>query len=419
MTIRFFLIISFILLTSCSKHLPQPSSAKPVHIGTAITQSVPIYIESFGYLKAPNDVNIISQQTGKILECHFKQGQEVKKEDLLFTIDPQLYQAQLNINKATLKRDKADMQNKQFIVDRDKKLVATGAISEQDFVLYCTNLAQAKASVELDKASIQQSQINLGYCYIKSPIDGVVGQRQIDPGNVVVANNGPVLVNVKTIDPLYVDFTIPEKNLFILKDAVAKGQLKVVIKVQEFGVKASGLSGVSIGDLMFFDNSVNNQTGTIFLRAIVANKDKKLWPGQFVKVYLILSIQENAMLVPIQAVNQGMKGDYLFTIHNNKARVHYIAPGLKEADYIIINDDNGAIKAGDRVVTVGQMGLVPDVEVKIVGEDNFDLPPNPDYYKELQGGKKTHVITSSESVPVSTLSNPASITNQEDNNTKK
>ena len=373
-TIYIVLFVQIVLLTSCSKQETKKREVlRPVHISKVIKMTVPIYVQSFGYLTARNSIDVKSQVTGKILSCHFDQGQEVKKGDLLFTIDPRLFQAKLNQAKADLKQDKADLKFKQFIVNKDKNLEKHGAISHQDYYQLLTDLEKNNAKIAYDKAIINNNEIMLEYCEIKSPVDGVAGVRQIDAGNVVTANSGPTLVNIKTINPLYLDFTIPEKNLFRLEDSMDRKKLKVLIFVDEIGMSKPTEGKMYIGTLEFFDNSIDHETGTIFLRAIISNKAKDLWPGQFVRLFLILGKIENATLVPYQAVNHGLEGDYIFTIDkDNRAKLHYVKVGQKEDSYIIIDDKN--ITVDDGVVTVGQMGLAPNVKVNIIKEDKFPLP---------------------------------------------
>jgi len=350
--------------------------ARPVQSGTVITQGVPNYIETFGYLNSINNVDIQSQVTGKIEECYFKEGQQVKKGDLLFSIESRIYKAILDQAKAQLKSDMADVKTKQFIVDKDKKLAQTNAISQQDYINLVAKLEMALAAVELDKATIEQNQINLDYCKITSPIDGVTGKLQVDAGNIVTSNSGPTLVNIKSTDPLYADFTIPENNLFRLRNSMKKNKLEVIIKIEEFGVHENKTGALYTGVLEFINNEVSNKTGTIFLRAIIPNSDGKLWPGQFVRVYLVLDIVKDALLVPYISVQQGLKGYYLFIIRNNKAILNYVTPGLRHDDYITITTiKKGAIKSGDKVVTVGQMGLAPNVGVKVLKENKFQRPP--------------------------------------------
>jgi len=395
-----------VLILGCSekKNTAKMDFARPVQSGTVITQSVPNFIESFGYLNSINNVDIKSQVTGKIEKCYFKEGQEVKKGDLLFSIDPRIYQAKVDELSAQLKSDLADVKTKQYIVDKDKRLAETKAMAEQDYINYLTQLEMAQATVELDKATIEQNKINLDYCKITSPIDGVTGKREVDPGNIVTANSGSTLVNIKSIDPLYADFTIPEKNLFRLRGSMKKNKLQVVVQIEEFEVKENKTGALYTGTLEFINNEVSNKTGTIFLRAIIPNPKEELWPGQFVRVYLILNIDKNALLVPYVSVQQGLKGYYLFTIERNKAILHYVNPGLKHNDYIAITTvKKNAIKPGNKVVTVGQMGLTPNVNVKIIKEAKFQCPPTPKYYLDRvvnkNQNKKMQIPTTKHNIP--------------------
>jgi membrane fusion protein, multidrug efflux system len=388
------LCFSVLFFNSCDK--PQkimPDLTRPVHVGKAVKMTVPIYVQSFGYLTAKNSINIKSQATGKILSCHFDQGQEVKKGDLLFTIDPRLFQAQLDQANADLKQDQSDLKLKQFIVDKDKRLEQHGAISHQDYYQLLTDLEKITAKISYDKAIIENNEIMLEYCKIKSPVDGVTGVRQVDPGNIVTANSGPTLVNIKTVDPLYLDFTIPEKNLFRLENSMDRKKLKVLIFVDELGLTKPTQGKMYVGILDFFDNSIDHETGTIFLRAEIPNKKKDLWPGQFVRLYLIIGKISNAMLVPYQAVNQGLEGNYIFTVDkNNRAQLHYIKVGQKEDSYIVIDDKN--IKAGDKIVTVGQMGLAPNVKVNVVKEDKFPVPD----FSKVENAKFSKIKSSGEKI---------------------
>ena len=366
----------------------QADYARPVQVGTAITQSVANYIRTFGFLNSKNNVDIQSQVTGKIEKCYFKEGQEVKKGDLLFAIDPRSYKTTLDESKAELAKNIADFEMKQLFVNRDKNLAASGALAKQNYIRILTSMKMAKAAVDLDKATIAQDKINLDYCRIVSPIDGVTGKRQVDPGNIVTANGGPTLVNIKSVDPLYVDFTIPEKNLFRVKEAMKKEMLKVVLEVEEFGVKKNSVGALHTGTLKFIDNAVSNQTGTIFLRATVPNPKRKLWPGQFVRIYLILNIEHDAILVPYISVKQGLKGSYLFVVKNNKAILHYVTPKLRHEGYIGIKNKGNIIKAGDKIVTIGQMGLAPNVNVNILKETKLEQPITPIYYQKKTGSAK-------------------------------
>ncbi|MBL7073121.1 MAG: efflux RND transporter periplasmic adaptor subunit [Candidatus Omnitrophica bacterium] len=346
---------------SMYKHFNRPVKPKilpkNVEIGTVIKKDVPIYIDSFGTLASPKNVDVRSQVTGKILKVCFEEGQMVSAGDRLFIIDPSEYVARLNKAEATLSEDLAELKLKSDILIRNRGLVKRDLISQQEFERYETDVAVTAAKIELDKAEIALAKIYLGYCYILSPINGLTGKRQVDPGNIVEANTGPVLVNVKEVDKLYMDFTIPERNLPRVRKAMAEETLKVVLSVT--GDESEHFEG----KLEFIENSVNDLTGTVFLRANVENKELELWAGQFSKVQLILGTIKNAVLAPYSAVQLGQKGAYVFTVSaRHRAELKVITIGQQEDDYIVIEK---GLKAGEKVVTAGQLGLRPGVSVKI------------------------------------------------------
>jgi len=352
------LLIIFLVVSFMVRHLKKPAKMvippRSVETATAEKKDVVIFIESFGNLTSPNDVDIKSQVTGQIKEVHFREGDLVKAGDMLFTIDPSQYKAQLEKAEAALIQDLADLKLKRDTVERNRKLLEKELLSQQDFDKFQTDVTSAEAAIKTDNANIDLAKINLNYCYITSPIDGVTGKRQVDPGNIVTANTGPTLVNVKSIDPLYVDFTIPERDLDDVRLAMSEGKLKVVITLEKE-------DGSYEGELHFLDNTVDNTTGTVLLRAVVPNHKVKLWAGQFVIVRLNLMTKRNAIVVPYEAVQIGQKGSYLFVVTaDNKAELRNVAVGNKEDDRIIIED---GLKAGERVVTVGQMGLRPGAPV--------------------------------------------------------
>jgi len=328
---------------------------RPVETALAIEQDAQYYIDSFGNLYPPNDVNIIAQVTGEIKEVNFVEGDEVKKGDLLFTIDPSPYQATLDKARAALMDDLADLKLKKITLERNKKLFEKELISQQDFDTYQTDFSSAEAKVRLDAAEVELAKINLEYCYVRSPVDGLTGKRQVDLGNIVSANAGPTLVNVKTIDTLFVDFTIPEGDLPEVRKAMQEGKLKVELTLGE------DITHTYAGVLELIDNTVNNATGTVLLRASVSNKERALWAGQFVRVRLILGIDKGAVLVPYEAVQLGQKGSYLFVITaDEKADLRIVNVGMRQKDSIVIKD---GVKKGEKVVVSGQMGLSPGVKV--------------------------------------------------------
>jgi multidrug efflux system membrane fusion protein len=345
------IVAGFLLFKGCFAKKPVAQMPpRPVNIGVAFQKDAPVYLESFGTLYSLYDVDIKSQVTGQIKEINFVEGSEVKKQDLLFTIDPAPFQAHLDKARAALNQDLADLKLKKVTFERNKVLFEKQLISKQDFDKYTADLASAEAQVTLDNAEVELAKINLDYCYIRSPVDGLSGKHQVDIGNIVTANEGPTLVNIKAIDELYVDFTVTETDLDRVRKAMKEGVLKVEISTDDSGKVYSG-------DLSFLDNAVDNTTGTFLLRAITSNKNRDLWAGQFVTVRLILGIEKNATQVPYDAVQLGQKGSYLFVVTpDNKADLRIVKIGNRQQENIVIEE---GIKPGEKVVTAGQLGLSP------------------------------------------------------------
>lgn len=358
------LTIGFFIKKLLKKPPKQEIPPRPVQVARAVQKDAPVYIDSFGTLTSPNNVDITSQVTGKIMEVHFKDGDEVSQNDLLFTIDPREYQADLDKAEASLAEDTVSLKLKRDTLERNRKLVEKNLISEQEFENYQTDVSATEAQIQLDKANIETAKINLEYCQISSPINGVTGKRLIDPGNVVTANSGPALVNIQTMDPLYVDFSVPERNLPAIRDNMAKDTLSIQFTV------AGDDRGPYTGKLQLVNNTVDSSTGTISLRATVPNKERMLWPGEFVNIRLIVSTLKNAIIVPESAIRLGQKGPYIYVINqDNKAELREdILQGPQEGDDIVIRK---GISAGEQVVTFGQLGLRPGTKVKIVtGTEN-------------------------------------------------
>ena len=349
--------LSFLIFESgCSKKKGIPSTPpRPVQTAVAVQKDVPFYIEAFGNLAALVNVDIKSQVTGKILEAHFKQGQRVAEGDLLFTIDPSEYKAAVDKAKAVVRADDVDMKMKKDTLERNRGLASKELVSQQDFEKYETDVDVVEAKTTLDKAELVLAEINLDYCSIKSPVNGVTGKVLVDPGNIVLANNGPTLANVKAIDTLYIDFTVTDRQLEAIRKAMASGVLKVEVRVPDDG-KAY------VGELKLIENSIDNTTGTISLRAIVPNEGNTLWAGQFVYVKLILGIQKDAVLIPYSAAQLGQKGTFAFVVTpENKADLRILKTGSRQGDSIVVED---GVKTGEKVVTSGQMGLSPGALVK-------------------------------------------------------
>ncbi|MDD4907674.1 MAG: efflux RND transporter periplasmic adaptor subunit [Candidatus Omnitrophota bacterium] len=357
-------VIVFLIVKGIAGRKPKEQAlpSRPAQVAYAAQNDMPIFIDSFGSLAPTSDVDIKSQVTGQIKEVRFNEGQEVRKGDPLFIIDPSPFQAELDKAQAALAQDIADLNLKKDTLERNKSLFTAQLISQQDFDKYEADFLSAEQKIKLDQANIDLAKINLGYCNIISPVDGLTGKRQVDPGNIVTANTGPTLVNIKTLDPLYVDFTVPESELARVRVSKEEGQLEVKVSLQED--PATFYSGT----LQLLSNTVDNTTGTIALRAFVDNKEKKLWPGQFVQVRLILGILRDAVIVPYDAVELGQNGYFLFVVtKENKADLRLVTIGPQIDDNVVILT---GVSSGEKVVTSGQMGLSPGADVMVIKSDN-------------------------------------------------
>lgn len=333
----------------------QETPPRPVEIAVAFEKDSPVYLETFGNLYSLYDVNVKAQIDGQVKEINFTEGSEVKKGDLLVTIDPAPFQAELDKARAALNRDLADLKLKKVTFERNEVLFEKKLISRQDYDKYSADLASSEAQVRLDAASVDIAKINLDYCYVRSVVDGLTGKHLVDVGNIVKANDGPTLVNIKTINELYVDFTVTESDLNQVREAMKQGKLLVEFCGDEPSAK------VYSGELTLLDNSVDNTTGTFLLRAIVSNKDRELWAGQFVKIRLILGIEKAAVQVPYEAMQLGQDGAYLFVVTSeDKAELRQIKIGNRQQDNIVIEK---GVSPGERVVVSGQLGLSPGAKV--------------------------------------------------------
>ncbi len=345
-----------------SKKEQGPARAIPVLADTVIQKAVPVEINVIGNCQAYSMVSVKSMVAGEISQVHFTEGQDVAKGDLLFTIDPRPFEAALKQAQANLERDKVQAENAKINAQRYEVLVAKQAVSRQQYDQFRTTAEALEATVRLDEAAVDNAKVMLSYCFIHSPIDGRTGNLLITRGNLIKANDVP-LITINQVRPIYVVFSVPEQNLAEIKKYRASGKrLKVA------ALLPNDTTGPEQGVLTFIDNTVDKTTGTILLKGTFPNNKKRLWPGQFVNVGLTLTTQPHAIVVPAAAVQTGQQGPYVFVIK----------PDLTvEARPIVVNRtintdaiiDKG-LKAGERVVTDGQLLLVPGAKVEVKGSVN-------------------------------------------------
>lgn len=347
-----------VFLSGCSKKSQPKNSAAPVTVAKSFTTNVPVLIQPqpIGHVLPYSTVTIHSQIGGKISEVHFKQGQEVKKGDLLFTIDPRPSQAELAQARATLERDKAQLENAKIQFHREQKLFDQKLVSQDEFDTAKANMDALGGTVAADGAAVTNAELNLEYCQIRAPIDGVTGALNFYPGNVVKAPDD-TLVTLNQIHPVYIQFAVPEQFLPEIRREMNLHPLKVTAFFENMDIAPPE------GNLTFIDNSVDESTGTIQLRGTFTNKNSALWPGQFVTVDLTLSELTNAVVVPSQAVQTGQNGEFIYVVKPDQTvEERPVTTGVSYDDETVIEK---GLSAGETVVTDGQLRLAPGVKVNI------------------------------------------------------
>jgi len=340
-------VLLVFLFVSCGKH-PEAPPAPHVEAALAISRNVPSYIESFGNCVTIASVTIQPQVTGILSQTLFKEGDMVTSGQKLYEIDPEPYKAAFQQAQGDLKAARADLWNTQQNLQRQSQLYAKATIDQQTLQNAQASEYAAEGKVESAEAALKQANINLGYCYITSPISGKTGIYLVNSGNLVTANTTQ-LVNIQTIQPIYVDFTVPEVDLGKIREYSDRNALEVVVTVPGKSVYETR------GKLQFLDNKVSAQAGTLWLRAQFDNSDRVLWPGLFVNVKLILHTLSSAVLVPQAAIVVGQKGPLLFVMDaNGHAHMRSVQTGGLHGDLIVISE---GVQAGEAVVTSGQLML--------------------------------------------------------------
>jgi len=349
-----------------SKKAP-PSFERPpaaVTLAVATARDVPVYMDEIGKTVAREMVTVSPQVTGRLEGIHFTDGGDVKKGDLLFTIDQRPFQAQLDATLATLAQQKAELDLARTQYKRYADLVVTKAVSQAEYDIRKNAVAVDEAQVKQAEAASETARLNLQYCTIRSPIDGRSGRRLVDIGNVVEANKTPLLT-IQKIDPIYADFTVNQNELTAVQDNMRRGTLKVEVRLQDEDDKPLP------GQLTFLDNAVADATGTVQLRATVDNHDRRLWPGRLVKVRLVLSTLKSAVLVPSVAPQMSAKGSFVYVVkEDSTAELRLVKTGQPQGNLVVIEE---GVKPGEKVVVNGQLGVTPGGKVR----DASVAPPAP------------------------------------------
>lgn len=354
-------------VSGCNREQAQagPATMPPpgVTVSTAVSKDVPVYLDEIGKCTAQESVTITPQVAGIITQRQFEDGADLKKTQVLFTIDPRPYKAALDSAVAQRAQAKAAQGFAKLELDRYTAVANTKAISKSDFDTKQNAMDVANAQFDAAQAAVETAQLNLDYCTIKSPIDGRAGARLVDVGNVVKANEGSLLL-IQHLDPIYADFTITERDLPEVQKQMARGTLKTEVRLP-----IDAAADARTGNLIFLDNAVQDGSGTVKLRAEVPNSDHHFWPGQFVNVRLVLIVKPS-VLVPNVATQISQQGLYVYKVVDDEksptklaAMQQSVTLGQRHGELVAIES---GISAGDRVVTSGQMMLQPGSPVMVV-----------------------------------------------------
>jgi membrane fusion protein, multidrug efflux system len=348
----------------------RPDLPVPVLAATPRIQDMPVYLDGVGAVRALNNVIVRSQVDGKLIAVNFTEGQDVKKGDVLAEIDPVIYQAQYDQAVAKKAQDEAQLANQRLDLARYQQLSATNAGSKQQYDTQRAVVAQQEAIVKADQAAIDNAQAMLGYTKIIAPLSGRAGLRQVDQGNIIHASDLTGLVIITQLQPIAVQFSLPQQQIVRVNAASAKGPLSVDV----FG--NDGTTVIDTGTLKGIDNQVDPTTGTLKLKAEFPNANFQLWPGQFVNVRLKVDTLSNAIVVPTSAVQRGPAGTFSYVIDEGDivTAKSVVVTQQNETDAVIAS----GLSPSDRVVTTGFANLSDGAKV-IVGREEqtpaADLAP--------------------------------------------
>jgi multidrug efflux system membrane fusion protein len=411
--VLFLAALSAMLFSGCSNKAAQQGFERPpapVSVTAAVAEDVPTYLDAIGKTVAREVVSIQPQVSGRITNIHFTDGADVKKGQMLFTIDTRpfeanLRQAQANVQKdtalkkqaeANLAKEIAQAKWGQTQVNRYRVLVEQGVVAREQYEelranqdSLNANVGSARAAVnsadetiKVDTAAVESARVQLSYCFIRSPIDGRAGQRLADVGNVVTPGggsgnsatsgetqtNGSALLVIERLDPIYADFTISQDKLTEVQQQMRAGRLRAEVRIPDTADEPV------IGQLTFLNNAVQETTGTVNLRATIPNVGHKFWPGRFVNIRLVLNTIHQAVLVPASAPQMSANGSFVYVVkQDSTAEQRPVSLGQRQGDLVVV--ENG-VAAGDRVVTNGQLGVTPGGKVLIQQPTSSPAPGN-------------------------------------------
>lgn len=353
------------------------SAPIPVTLVSATTEDFPIYLDGLGTVQAYNSVQVNARVSGLIQEIKFQEGQEVKPGDVLAIIDPRTFQAQYDQAVAKTAQDAAQLESAKILLARDQELLTKNVLDHQTYDTQKYLVAQLQGTVQADQANQELQKSQLDWTQVTAPISGRTGVKQVDVGNQVTAGgnsaNASSIVVINQIQPIFVAFTLPQQDLTQIREPLMAHKTLEVIALDR-----NNQTVLSKGTLSVIDNQIDTATATVKLKAVFANEDYKLWPGQFVNVRLLVGNRPNAVVIPSEAVQLGPDGSYVYVVSaENKAVMQAVTTGPSEAGFTLIES---GIKVGDKVVTDGQYRLQPDSPV-ITAPPKSNGTPGPHHQK--------------------------------------
>jgi multidrug efflux system membrane fusion protein len=341
----------------------------PVAVAKAENRDLPVYLSGLGSVDAFNTVVVKSRIDGQLVDIKFREGQQVKKGDLLAVVDSRPYQVALSQAEAMLYKDQSALKDAKLNMERFAGLVKEGVIPQQQYDTQASLVGQLEGAVRADQANVDNQKLNISYTQITAPVSGRVGLRQVDIGNMIHAADANGVVVITQLQPIAVIFTLPEDNLQSVAQHMKKGTLQVEAYSRDDQTK------LATGTLLTIDNQIDPQTGTGKLKAIFDNHDNSLWPNQFVNARLLLEVRKNSTVIPAAAVQRGPQGTYVFTVKPDKtAEMRPVTVAFSQGNYAAISQ---GITSGESVVTDGQDKLQPGTPVEIRGGGSGGPGPRP------------------------------------------
>lgn len=329
-----------------------------VKAARAVVKPMPVLIEAVGTVEPEHSVQVRAQVSGVLQNIAFKEGDKVKAGQLLFQIDPRTFQSQYNQALAALARDRAQLENARAQQQRMEPLLKREFITQQEYDVAVTSAKSLEATVQSGQAMVEQARIQLDYSRIVAPISGRTGQLAVRAGNLVsAAGSGVPLVTINSTDPILVGFSVPERQL----EDIRRYQNEKDMRIEILPDRAGG--AVAAGKLVFVDNTVTPQTGTVLLKTRVENSKELIWPGQFVNVRVVLTVEPEAVVVPEVAVQPGQDGPFVYLIGaEDKVEIRPVKISRQLGDEIVIAS---GVAAGDHVITEIPQALRPGATVRI------------------------------------------------------